>query len=78
MYITISGVTAISFRLSPHLTIIRNCVVDSHYRPVVPEGARHPQILAVQLFLSQLEGADYAHHITNGTPRFLDLPVALQ
>ena len=47
----ISGVIANTFRLSPHWSIIRNCVVNSHYRPVVREC---PQILADQLTLSQL------------------------
>ena len=43
-------------------------------RPVVP-GV--PQILADQLTLSQPVGADYAHHITTGTPGFADLPTSL-
>ena len=50
------------------------------YRPVVPGSAGvpwHPQILADQLILSQPGGADYAHHITTGTPGFSDLPTAL-
>ena len=33
--------------------------------------------MADQLTLSQLEGTDYAHHITTGTPGFSDLPRAL-
>jgi hypothetical protein len=37
----------------------------------------HPQILADQLTLSQPGGADYDHHINNGTPGFLDLPTTL-
>ena len=41
----------------------------------------HPQILADQLPLHQLGGADYAHHITyvvtTGTAGFSDLPTAL-
>ena len=37
----------------------------------------HPQILSDQLTLSQPRGTDYAHHITTGTPRFSDLPTAL-
>ena len=37
----------------------------------------HPQILADQLTLSQIGGADYAHHIITGTPGFSDLPTAL-
>ena len=37
----------------------------------------HPQILVDQLTFSQLGGADYAHHITTGTPRFSDLPIAV-
>ena len=37
----------------------------------------HPRILADQLTLSQPGGADYAHYITTGTPRFSDLPLAL-
>ena len=36
-----------------------------------------PQILADQLTLSQPGRADYAHHITTGTPGFSDLPTAL-
>ena len=35
------------------------------------------QILADQLTLSQPGGADYAHHISTGTPGILDLPTAL-
>ena len=53
---------------------------DMAHRPVVPEGAGgaiDPQILADQLTLSQPGGADYAHHITTGTPGFSDLPTAL-
>ena len=38
----------------------------------------HFQILADQITLSQTEGADYAHQITNGTLGFSDLPTALQ
>ena len=37
----------------------------------------HPQILADQLTLSKQGGADYAHHITTGTPGFSNLPKAL-
>ena len=37
----------------------------------------HPQILADQLTLSQPGGADYAHHISTGTPEFSDLPTTL-
>jgi hypothetical protein len=44
----------------------------------VPGVPWHTQILADQLTLSQPGGADYAHHITTGTPRFLDLPTALK
>ena len=33
-------------------------------------GAWHPQILADQLTLSQPRGADYAYHISTGTPGF--------
>ena len=36
-----------------------------------------PPDLADQLTLSQLGGADYAHHINTGTPGFSDLPTAL-
>ena len=36
-----------------------------------------PHILADQLTLSQPGGADYAHHITTGTPGFSDLLTAL-
>ena len=45
--------------------------------PVVPGGAGYPHILADQLTLIQQWGADYAHHITTGTPGtpgFSDLP----
>ena len=35
-------------------------------------------IFAVQLTLFQPGGKDYAHLITTGTPRFSDLPTALQ
>ena len=34
----------------------------------------NPRVLANKLTLSQLEWADYAHHITNGTPGFSDGP----
>ena len=37
----------------------------------------HPTILADQLTPSQTGGANYAHHITTGTPGFSDLPTAL-
>ena len=37
----------------------------------------HSQRLADQLTLTLLEGADYAHQITTGTPRFSNLPLAL-
>ena len=37
-----------------------------------------PNILTDQLTLSQPGGADYAHHITLGNPRFSDLPTALK
>jgi hypothetical protein len=37
----------------------------------------HPQVLANKLKLSQPGGADYAPHITNGTPRFSDFPTAM-
>ena len=37
----------------------------------------HPQILTDKLTLSQPGEANYAHHITNGTPGFSDLPTAL-
>jgi hypothetical protein len=43
----------------------------------VPGVPWHLQILADQLTLSQLGGKDYTHHITIGTPRFSDLPMAL-
>ena len=43
----------------------------------VPGVPWHPQILADQLTLSQLEGKDYTRHITIGTLRFSDLPTAL-
>ena len=33
--------------------------------------------MAPQLTLSQPGGADYAHHITTGTPGFSNLPTAL-
>ena len=38
----------------------------------------HPHVLANQLTLSQPEGVDYAHHITNGTLGFSDGPGNLQ
>ena len=41
-----------------------------------PQGVQ-PQIPADQLTLSQPRGADYAHHMTTGTPRFSNLPTAL-
>jgi hypothetical protein len=45
--------------------------------PGVPGVPWHPQILADRLTLSQPRGADYAHQIFTGTPRFSDLPTAL-
>ena len=59
---------------------IRGEVVDYiHHRPVVAGGAMpwHPKILAYQLTLSQPGGADYAIHITTGTPGFSDLSKSL-
>ena len=53
---------------------------DMAHRPVVPEGAGgaiDPQILADQLTLSH-PWADYACLFTTGTPRFSDLPTALE
>ena len=38
----------------------------------------HTQILADQFTLFQPGGTDYAHLITTGTPRFSNLPTALQ
>ena len=43
----------------------------------VPGVPRHTQILEDQLTLFQPGGTDYAHPITTGTPRFSDLPTAL-
>ena len=40
-------------------------------------GLLAPHILADQLTLSQPGGADYAPHISTGTPGFSDLPTAL-
>ena len=40
-------------------------------------GVPGPHILADKLSLSQPGGADYAQHITTGTPRFSDFPTAL-
>ena len=48
-------------------------------RGVVPGGAGDamtPPDFGRQLTLSQPGGADYAHHITTGTPGFSDLPMA--
>ena len=46
---------------------------------VVPGGAGgSPHILADQLTLSQPGGTDYAQQITTGTPKFSDLPTALE
>ena len=42
-----------------------------------PQGVQ-PQISPDQLTLSQPGGADYAHHITTGTPGFSDLSMALK
>ena len=46
-----------------------------------PRGCRGmswlPQILAVNLTLSQPGGTDYAHHNTTGTPGYSHLPTAL-
>ena len=46
-------------------------------RPFVPGGAGGAKILTDQLTLSQPGGADYSHHITNGTPGFSDLSMTL-
>ena len=43
----------------------------------VPGVPWHTQILGDQLTLFQPGGTDYAHLITTGTPRFSDLPTAL-
>ena len=59
------------------------CIYLCQYsdRVVVPGGAggamAPPDFLSDQLTLSQPGGADYPHHITTGTPGFLDLPTAL-
>ena len=45
--------------------------------PGMPELPWHPQILTDHLILFQQVGADYAHHITTGTPGFLNLHTAL-
>ena len=44
----------------------------------VPGVPWHTQILADQLTLFQPGGTDYAHLTTTGTPRFSDLPTALE
>ena len=49
---------------------------DKYLEGLLSPGV-HPQILADQLTLSQPGGADYAHHITTGTPDFSDFPTAL-
>ena len=47
-------------------------------RPWGCRGCRgKPQVLADQLILSKPGWADYAYHITTGTPGFSDLPTAL-
>ena len=43
----------------------------------VPGVPWYPQILADQLTLPQLGGADYAHHITTGTPGISNLATSL-
>ena len=45
---------------------------------VVPGVPGHTHILADQLTLYQPGGTDYANLITTGTPRFSDLPTALE
>ena len=48
-------------------------------RPVIPERGSgvpwQPRIWADKLTLSQPGGADYAYHISTGTPGFSDLPM---
>ena len=46
-------------------------------RPLVRPTGVSSLILADQLTLFQPGRTDYAHLITNGTPRFADLPTAL-
>ena len=43
----------------------------------VPGVPWHTQILADQLTLFPPGGTDYTHLITTGTPRFSDIPTAL-
>ena len=56
-------------------------VMQTMFSGVVPGGVPgmpcYPQILADQLTLSQPVGADYAYHITSGTPECSDLPMTL-
>ena len=43
--------------------------------PGMPGVPGHPHILADQLTLYQPGGADYAHHITTGTPGSINLHI---
>ena len=57
------------------------CIYICNVRPVVPGGARFamapPEVGRSVNPVSTMGGADYAHHITNGTPGFSDLPTDL-
>ena len=46
-------------------------------RGVVPGGAMAPPVFGRSVNPISTRGADYAHHITAGTPGFSDLPTAL-
>ena len=48
--------------------------LETYIAQGAPWVSWHPQTLADQIIPG---GADYAHHITTGTPGFSDLPMAL-
>jgi hypothetical protein len=67
----------IPFLKFPYHLVYVYVVVHKINRGVVPGGAGDamtPPDFGRQLTLSQPGGADYAHHITTGTPGFSDLP----
>jgi hypothetical protein len=60
-------------------TILINILTTVQTRSDVPRDAGGaPRFCQISYFLSERGGADYARHITTGTPGFSDLPTALQ
>jgi hypothetical protein len=69
----------VEFIHEPELSPIKSSVgsIAKKEKDPINNGPVAPPVLANQLTLSQPGGADYAHHITTGTPGFSDLPTAL-